>query len=114
MPVYQYNCESCGHFDKSNPMSMASERVCCPRCKVPASRFIAAPFLASSSRSSIRAAGLNEVAQNEPRHSAGSVQKHNPGCGCCGGGSSRISGKTAKNAAGDKMFPTKRPWMISH
>ncbi|MFK7859364.1 MAG: FmdB family zinc ribbon protein [Granulosicoccus sp.] len=114
MPVYQYNCPSCGQFDKNKPMSMASEKASCPQCNSPASRFIAAPFLASTSRSSIRATGLNELAQNEPRHTSQLMRKHKPGCGCCGGGSNRISGKTAQNAAGDKMFPTKRPWMISH
>jgi hypothetical protein len=38
-----------------------------------------------------------------PARSAG---RHPPSCGCCSG--------AAKKAVGAKMFPGKRPWMISH
>lgn len=114
MPVYEYRCDDCGDFDKVRPMSLSREPASCPRCKKHSARTIAAPFLASTARSSIKAAGLNERAQHEPKHSSQLKAKHKPGCGCCNGKSSKIAGKTAMNAAGDKMFPTKRPWMISH
>ncbi|MFK7889773.1 MAG: FmdB family zinc ribbon protein [Granulosicoccus sp.] len=114
VPVYQYSCQQCGCFDKSNPMSMARETAECPQCNEPSSRYIAAPFLATSSRCSIKATSLNELAQNEPKHSSQLESKHKPGCSCCGGKSSSLAGKTMKNNAGDKMFPSKRPWMISH
>lgn len=114
MPVYQYHCKDCGQFDQMVPMSMSREPCTCPECRKPAPRSIAAPYLAPSARTSIKAAGMNELAQHEPKHSSQLAHRHKPGCGCCGGGSSKISGKTMSNAAGDKMFPTKRPWMISH
>lgn len=113
MPVYEYHCDNCGHFDKILPMSRAHEKTTCPECQKAADRSITATYLGSASRNMIKAAGRNELAQNEPKHSSQLTSKHPSGCSCCSG-SSRLSNQTRKNAAGDKMFPTKRPWMISH
>ncbi len=112
MPMYEYQCEQCGPFDQMNLMSSASEPAHCPSCGHSSRRNIAAPYLASSSQGAIKVARMNERAQHEPRHS--SELKHKHSGGCCGSHSSRISNKTMSNAAGDKMFPSMRPWMISH
>jgi len=37
--------------------------------------------------------------------------KHPAGCGCC---STARRSATLVGANGNKAFPTKRPWMISH
>lgn len=114
MPVYQYHCTDCGQFDRIMPMSMSRQSVTCPACEKSAARSIVAPYLASSSRNTIAAAARNERAQHEPKHSANRHSKHKPGCSCCSASSNTISSKSVKNAAGDTMFPGKRPWMISH
>jgi len=114
MPIYRYSCDGCGQFDKMVPMSMSSEPSPCPSCNSQAKRTLTAPFLASASRNLIKASERNELARHEPKQSSQIERKHKPGCACCSGSSTNITSKTMKNAAGDKMFPTKRPWMISH
>jgi hypothetical protein len=37
-------------------------------------------------------------------------KRHGAGCSCCSTGKSNA----VKAPDGSKMFPTKRPWMISH
>lgn len=116
MPAYQYLCDACGYFELIRPMSQSGQDTHCPDCSSMASRIIAsAPFIGAGSNRGIIASSINERAQHEPAVSS-QIEKprHGPGCGCCGGSDSRISSKTMKNAAGDKMFPSKRPWMISH
>ena len=114
MPMYQYHCESCGPFDLMIPMAKAREPASCPSCAALSRRDIAAPYLGTRSRNTIVVGDRNERARNEPRHSNEHGHKHSAGGNCCNGGSSRISGKTLSNGAGDKMFPSMRPWMISH
>ena len=113
MPMYQYACNRCGSFEDIAAMAAATEPKPCPECHELANRYITTTYLASTARGKIRAVGLNEIAQNEPRHSSQLQGRHPAGCGCCGG-SKDLSRQTKKNAAGEKMFPAKRPWMISH
>lgn len=114
MPLYQYHCHSCGPFDLMNPMEKAGEPANCPSCKAQSNRNIAAPYLGAKCRNTIKVASRNERARHEPRHSAEHSHQHGKSGRCCGANSGRITGKTLSNAAGDKMFPSKRPWMISH
>lgn len=116
MPVYDYCCEDCGPFEKMAPLSLASEDTNCPSCVKKAPRYITAPFLASTARNGIVASERNERAQHEPLLSSQQEKKHvhGPGCGCSSGSLSNKGRKTVKNAVGDKMFPSARPWMISH
>ena len=59
-----------------------------------------------------RAMDLNERARHEPKRSGDYARlKHPCGCGCCSNGR---RGATVTAANGNKAFPSKRPWMISH
>ncbi|MBX2881371.1 MAG: zinc ribbon domain-containing protein [Granulosicoccus sp.] len=118
MPVYQYHCDSCGQFEKLVPMSQSRAFCECPDCHSRATRRIAAPFLALVADNTRKGLERNERAQHEPVHSQ--HRHHNYGskggskCGCSGQGGKKISSTVASTPSGSKMFPTKRPWMISH
>ncbi|HTD90880.1 MAG TPA: zinc ribbon domain-containing protein, partial [Burkholderiales bacterium] len=58
------------------------------------------------------AMAINERARHEPQLSGDYVSRRHPaGCGCC---SSVKRSATVTDAKGNKAFPNKRPWMISH
>jgi len=68
-----------------------------------------------------RAISVNEKSAHEPVHSRNydhdahkhhTHKRHPKGCGCCSGTTNTALTQVAAN--GDKSFPTKRPWMISH
>ena len=117
MPLYDYECPHCGTFDDLRPVAAASEPVGCPRCATLSARTIRAPQLLDMDASLRGAYALNERNQHEPKFSTREEREHRhehgPGCSCCS------TGKVGKSSAlygadGSKMFPTKRPWMISH
>ena len=45
MPLYDYECGTCGEFREWRSMSEWEATVPCPRCSFPASRLAAAPML---------------------------------------------------------------------
>ena len=114
MPTYDYECTSCGGFDALRPMSERDVPATCPACGAASLRvFAAAPQLALLDSATRDAMGVNERARHAPMRSrdyAGS--RHPAGCGCCSGSSRKTTTQTGAN--GNKAFPTKRPWMISH
>jgi hypothetical protein len=72
----------------------------------------AAPRLALMADGTRRAIATNERAAHEPKRSGDYARlKHPSGCGCCSTGK---RGATVTGANGNKAFPSKRPWMISH
>jgi hypothetical protein len=74
--------------------------------------FATAPRLALLDGGTRRAMDVNERARNEPKRSGDYARlKHPSGCGCC---STSKRGATVTGANGNKAFPSKRPWMISH
>ena len=111
MPTYDYACASCGGFDAIRSMAQRDEPAACPECGVASPRvLVAAPRLALMADGLRSAMSTNERARHEPK-SSGNVAKHPAGCGCC---SSTRRGATVKDVQGNKAFPSKRPWMISH
>lgn len=76
---------------------------------------VTAPRLACVSSDTRIAMETNERARHAPMSSKeyGAYQrlKHPAGCGCCSTGKSKA---TVTGANGNKMLPSKRPWMISH
>lgn len=113
MPTYDYACAGCGGFDALRCLAERDRPAPCPDCGSPAARvFVAAPRLALLEAGTRNAMATNERARHEPRSSSGHARlKHPAGCGCC---STARSGATRTGANGDKAFPNKRPWMISH
>ena len=112
MPLYDYQCASCGPFTAFRPMADYAKPVSCETCGADAPRAIlAAPALAASMPrldGGLRAAyATNERARHEPRRWNGA---HPSGCGCCK--PRRPAPAAASRAA--KSFPGARPWMISH
>lgn len=105
MPLYSYDCESCGPFTDWRSMSEAAAPVDCPNCQAPAPRAVSSPFLANMDPGNRIAHQRNEKSAHEPRiearekggHSAHKGHKHPHRHGC--GGHSHGHG---------------RPWMIGH
>lgn len=114
MPTYDYACPSCGGFDAYRLLSQRDEPAACPDCGTASPRvFASAPRLALLDGATRAAMDTNERARHEPRSSRDYQRlRHPAGCGCCSPGAKRASTVTAPN--GNKSFPTKRPWMISH
>jgi putative FmdB family regulatory protein len=119
MPTYDYDCPTCGGFDAFRSLSQRNEPAPCPDCGTASPRvFASAPRLACLSAETRTAMDRNEAARHAPMSSKGYAEgaygrlRHPAGCGCCSPGTRKTSTVTAAN--GSKMFPTKRPWMISH
>lgn len=114
MPTYDYACPSCGEFDVIRRMDQRNEPVACPDCGATSERVIvSAAGLAYVDAVTRRSVETNERARNEPKSSKNHVSHRHPaGCGCCASSGKRSS--TVTTANGNKIFPSKRPWMISH
>lgn len=114
MPTYDYQCSDCGGFEARRGVSERDEPIACPDCSAASVRVMsAAPRLALMSDGTRRAIAVNERAANEPKRSGDYARlKHGSGCGCCSTAGKR--GATVTGANGNKAFPSKRPWMISH
>ena len=113
MPTYDYGCPQCGSFDALRSIAMRNQAAVCPDCSGVAPRIIAsAPALALMEGGIRQAMNTNERARHEPKSSGDYARlKHPAGCGCCSTGK-RGATLTAPN--GNKAFPSKRSWMISH
>jgi putative FmdB family regulatory protein len=113
MPTYDYDCAQCGSFDALRSVAMRNQDAACPSCGGVAPRVIAsAPALALMEGGTRLAMATNERARHEPKSSGSYARlKHPAGCGCCSTGK---RGATVTAPNGNKAFPSKRPWMISH
>jgi len=113
MPTYDYQCGACGGFEARRSVSERDEPIGCPDCGAVSVRVMsAAPRLALMADGTRRAIATNERAANEPKRSGDYARlKHPSSCGCCSTGK---RGATVTGANGNKAFPSKRPWMISH
>ena len=115
MPTYDYQCSACGGFEARRSVDERDTPIACPDCSAASVRVMsAAPRLALMSDGTRRAIATNERAANEPKRSGdyARLKQHGAGCGCCGTAGKR--GATVTGANGNKAFPSKRPWMISH
>ena len=115
MPTYDYACPACGGFEAIRTLARRDEPAACPDCGADSARvLVAAPRLARLDDATRQALATNERARHEPRSSRDQPQRlrHPAGCGCCGSSGKR--GATLVGANGNKAFPSKRPWMISH
>lgn len=113
MPTYDYACPQCGGFEALRTLSQRDEPAACPDCAAASPRVLsAAPRLAWLDGGTRRAMEVNERARHEPQSSRDYQRlRHPAGCGCCSPGKRSA---TVTGANGNKSFPTKRPWMISH
>lgn len=114
MPTYDYLCPQCGPFETIRAMAQRNDPCACPDCGEDAQRaLLSAPRLSAVSGAVRQAHETNERAANAPTASKdyAARSRHPAGCGCCSSGK---RGATVTSASGAKVFPSKRPWMISH
>jgi len=117
MPVYDYKCTEHGVFNDLATMEDAATPAPCPSCGQLSGRVIMlAPEFLDMDPQKRNAVATNEKAQHQPVISTSERrehdQQHKNGCGC----NKRKPGKSKLmyTATGEKMFPSARPWMISH
>ncbi|MFC0267018.1 FmdB family zinc ribbon protein [Kushneria aurantia] len=110
MPVYEYDCENCGLFNRRRPMLECALPATCPSCGVSAPRLISPPRLALVSTATRTAHDTNERSAERPHTSNTWQGTHPAGCSCCSGN----SGKTTDVQPAYKSRTGARPWMISH
>jgi putative FmdB family regulatory protein len=126
MPVYDYKCANHGLFYELAGMEDSSKPMACPSCgKLCARVIMLAPELLDMKTENRQAHQRNETAMNSPVFSTSEYRseqlaerqarrehKHGKGCGC--GDKPIRKSNLIYTAEGNKMFPSMRPWMISH
>ncbi len=113
MPVYDYLCDRCGPFTETRPMADSGLPQECPSCGNDAPRaFLTAPYFATMSAERRLALATNERSAAAPQALSKLKGGHGSGCHCCSAKSLRP--KKAREGAGTKGFPARRPWMLSH
>jgi putative FmdB family regulatory protein len=117
MPVYDYKCREHGLFNTLATMADAAKPAECPSCNVLSPRVIVlAPHIVNMDTTKRAAMERNERSRHEPVFSTAdrrdNDKEHSRSCGC----GSPKPGKSLLfyTADGKKMFPSMRPWMISH
>ncbi|MDO4681684.1 MAG: zinc ribbon domain-containing protein [Lautropia sp.] len=125
MPLYDYLCPDCGPFDAMRRINQRNAAYC-PECGLEAPlALLHAPHIRELGADRLAAHAINERARHEPRSSSdGSYRRlsHPAGCGCCApaGGKAAVSSRSSRTSVGGsadgaaRMFPGRRPWMISH
>ncbi len=116
MPVYEYRCKDHGIFYELATISDSDKPCQCPNCAALAPRIIRiAPAILDMPKEKRHAYATNEKARHEPVFSTADRRnkdkEHSSGCGCS---TPHKKSNLMYTAQGDKMFPSMRPWMISH
>lgn len=115
MPLYDYLCTDCGPFEALAPMDRYTEPCDCPDCGSAAPRaLLSAPRLAVMDGARRQAFETNERSRHAPHRSTAEGRRHGAGCSCCAGPRQKAAQSSDGAPAPAKVFPSKRPWMISH
>jgi len=110
MPIYQYECDSCGSFDVMRSIADRDLPHLCPGCGMQTTRAITAGAMLALMPASRRDAfATNERSANEPTSSKSLGYRHGPGCSCC-----KPKASSGDAARASMKSPAGRPWMISH
>ena len=122
MPVYDYKCADHGLFYELASIDDSSKPAACPECGKWSARVIMlAPEFLDMKAENRKAHARNEEARHAPVFSTPEYRaekrarlehKHGKGCGC--GDKPIRKSNLMYTADGKKMFPSMRPWMISH
>lgn len=120
MPLYDYKCQEHGLFHALTAMDEYADPKPCPECGVLSSRVIVLPpQLFAMDDAARRASEANEKSRHEPvfstperRREEAERHAHRHGSGCCH--TPLRQSNLFYTADGKKMFPSMRPWMISH
>ncbi|MGR9085958.1 MAG: FmdB family zinc ribbon protein [Gammaproteobacteria bacterium] len=116
MPVYDYKCPTHGVFYELASLADSAKPCACPNCGQLSARIILIPpGIFKMARDAKRAHEVNEKSRHEPLFSTPerreTEQSHASACGCA---IHRGNSRLMLTARGEKMFPSMRPWMISH
>jgi putative FmdB family regulatory protein len=116
MPVYDFQCTTCGPFAVLRSIAARDLPTRCPDCGASASRLVSAPALALMTGTQRHAHATNERAAHAPRHVSGTSARHPSGCGCCGPLRVTLAGASGGAQPNALKDPSsgRRPWMISH
>lgn len=117
MPLYDYKCREHGLFHELATMDNAADPCPCPQCGVLSGRVvIIPPQILAMAKERKKRFEINEKAQHEPN-----MVKVSNSCNCKT--SHPLQLKPNKGSLqqqliylpdGSKIFPSQRPWMISH
>ncbi len=131
MPVYDYKCPEHGMFNELAPLDQAHEPLACPTCQTLSPRILMIPpeilAMAPKKQETRKAMDRNEQAQHSPIVSSidsraeaadrlafqKKTHKHHSGCGC-DDKKGQLKQQMVLLPDGSKIFPSQRPWMISH
>lgn len=120
MPLYEYECETCGVFTALRRTSDSSLPAECEECGCESPRILSVPRLAMMDKGQRSAHERNERSAHEPatgrRSSCGCTGSHS--CKPGAGNNKAVASKTdpATGAPGLQMQTRKsaRPWMVGH
>lgn len=122
MPLYEFNCPTCGPFSSMRRMSESALPMACTECGKESIRIISMPNFAVMAKERRSAYERNEKSAHEPK-----MQKRSA-CGCSGThscGSASLAAGSAVERKGlaqkgqNDVFQvqtkkTARPWMLGH
>lgn len=116
MPLYDYKCKDHGIFYGLQTIKNFDHPQPCPQCGTQSPRvIIIPPSLVDPSNPTNIAKEKNEKARFEPLHSTKDQRQHDKHhSSCCGSHKVSSASNLMYTAKGEKMFPSMRPWMISH
>lgn len=122
MPLYDYKCSQHGLFYELVTTEDSAKPCACPSCGELSARVIMlAPEVLAMKKENRAAHERNEKSAHAPIFSTVEYRqeektrrehKHGKGCGC--GDKPIRKSALMYTADGNKMFPSARPWMISH
>ncbi len=110
MPLYDYECTSCGPFRVWRPMSEWEADALCPDCSQPAPRQAAAPMLGVLSTNNRIAHERNERSAHEPKV----VRREDLPRGHHHGHHHNVSPAIKQQFGDVSQSPPGRPWMVGH
>ena len=121
MPLYDYKCRDHGLFQELAAMAESATPKPCPHCGALSARVIVIPpEILAMDPARREATARNERSRHEPRFSTPEHRaeeqarhEHRHGKGCCSHNPINKP-QLFYTADGKKMFPSARPWMISH
>ena len=108
MPLYDYDCSTCGPFRYWGSLATAAEPQACPACGRPSARTIASPHIRGGQAvTRYKAEAHNERSANEPK-----VVQH---VGNMGHSHGKDGHKHhAHQHARKQIKSARRPWMVGH
>ena len=104
MPLYLYNCKSCGEFQDWQAMTACDQPAACPRCGRRSRRVVSAPKILAMDANLRKAHARNERSAHEPRLVRRDKQKPHD----------HVLVPGAAHGHGPHFHRSSRPWMIGH